>query len=130
MAASREIRLSVKDRLFTTVLRLGLAVGVLGLTIVLFGFLLPAMSRTPGLRFSREDIIEKTLEQRHTFDSLWSNQRPFFALAFDLMVLLGLAVLSLWCLHKAFLYLCARLDEHGFWNRVIARRDPRHHGKF
>jgi hypothetical protein len=125
MKPSRKIRPSPKDRLLAILLWLSVAATIVALSIGLFGFVLPSMSGARKLSWG--EIIDWAGQRQRLYDVFWSDKKPFILRAFGWLTTLLLLGLGLWCLYRVFRYFCARLDDEGYWNRSIARRDARHH---
>jgi hypothetical protein len=110
--------------LLAALIRISLAATIVALTVVLFGFVLPSMNG--ARRPSPGEISDKVVQQGQATDLFWLDKKPFIYLAFNALASLFLVALGLWCLHRVFTYFCARLDDQGYWNRVIAKRNARH----
>jgi uncharacterized membrane protein len=125
MKPSLEIRPSLKDRLFARFFLLSSAATIVALSFGFFGFVLPSMSGAS--RLSRGEISDYVVQRQGFYDLFWSDKKPFVFKAFGWLTILLLVALGLWCLYRVFKYFCARLDDEGYWNSLIAKRQAHHH---
>ena len=125
MDPSREIRPSLKDRLLARLIVLSGAATIVALSFGFFGFLLPSMSGAS--RLSRAEIGDYVVQRQGVYDLFWSDKSPFILKAFVWLTILLLVALGLWCLYRVFSYVFARLDDEGYWNNLIAKRQAHHH---
>jgi hypothetical protein len=125
MDPSREIRRSLKDRLLTRLFLFSGAATIVALSFGFFGFVLPSMSG--ARRLSPGEAGDWAARRQQGYDLFWSDKKPFIFNAIGWLTILLLVALGLWCLYRVFTYVCARLDDEGHWNSVIAKRYANHH---
>lgn len=124
--SSRKLIASWKARAQTILILVACTVAIVGVSIWLFGFLLPSLSSGRPAAYERNRAILEQQARVEQINGFWQDRLPTLVPLLRLAGVFGLALLGVWCVYRVFMWFAQDLDEAGHWERLISRRSSRH----
>jgi len=121
--SSRKLKLPWKARVQAILLVIACTAAIVGLSIWLFGFLVPWLSyHRPGA-YERDRAFSEQQARLEQIDEFWQSKVRLIRLAAGF----GLALVGAWCAYRVFMHFARDLDQAGRWDRLIGDSRSRHH---